>query len=133
MIKTNKHLISKTVFFGIAICLLLINLNGCITINNPPENNNQNSQQNSQGSTQQNQQGNANNANPAGEQKAKSIAIADAGFSEGQVNVTKCHLDYDDGIQKYEIEFVNGTNKYEYDIKADDFRIIKKEIDSIYD
>ena len=96
-----------------------------------PEANNQNTQQSTQSNGRQ--QGNTNSANPAGEQKAKNVAITDAGFSENQVNVTKCHLDYDDGIQKYEIEFVNGTNKYEYDIKADDFRILKKEIDSVYD
>lgn len=132
MMKSRTHIIVTTVIFFVLAGLLTICLSGCITINTSPESNNQNSQQNSQSNTQQ-QQGNANSSNLDGEQKAKSVAITDAGFSESQVNVTKCHLDYDDGIQKYEIDFVNGTNKYEYEIKADDFRIIKKEIDSIYD
>lgn len=133
MNRVNKHMLPVVMFSFVAL-LLIVSLNGCITINTPSDGNNQNNQQNAQQNTQQQgQQGTTNNANPGGEQKAKSIAIADAGFSENQVNVTKCHLDYDDGIQKYEIQFVNGTNKYEYDIKADDFRIIKKEIDSIYD
>lgn len=123
--------------FAIA-AILIVSLSSCITIQQPADNNGgnnqQNAQQNNQQNTQPNNQQNATkNASPESEKRAKSTALADAGFNESQVNFTKCHLDWDDGIQKYEIEFVNGSNKYEYDIKADDFRIIKKEIDSIYD
>lgn len=137
----NSFKLSKINYFiaGIGIlALCCICFSGCVTINTPANDSNQNNQQNTQSNQQNaqtnNQQNNQNATPQSGdEQRAKNVAISDAGFNESQVNVIKCHLDYDDGIQKYEIEFTNGTNKYEYDIAATDFRIIKKEIDSIYD
>ncbi|MBR0381383.1 MAG: hypothetical protein IJH71_02980, partial [Eubacterium sp.] len=47
-------------------------------------------------------------ATPAGtisENKAKQIAITDAGVAEGDITFTKVHLDTDDGRLEYEIEF----------------------------
>ena len=41
----------------------------------------------------------------------------------------KNKLDFDDGIQKYEIEFVEGFNEYEYDIDATNGMILKFEKD----
>lgn len=38
-------------------------------------------------------------------------------------------LIFDDGIQKYEIEFVEGFNEYEYDIDATNGMILKYERD----
>ena len=136
MTSLKKFKLGYLIVGFIGLVLVCFCLTSCITINTPANDNNQNNQQNAQ-SNQQNAQNSQNNQNSAqnssAEQRAKEVAIKDAGFTEGQVNVIKCHLDYDDGIQKYEVEFTNGTNKFEYDIAANDFRILKKEIDSIYD
>ena len=39
----------------------------------------------------------------------------------------------DDGVNIYEVEFVNGETKYEYDIDAKTGSILDKDTDSIYD
>lgn len=51
-------------------------------------------------------------------EKAKSIALAHAGLSAGDVVFTKAKLDYDDGYVEYEIEFRKGRMEYEYTINA---------------
>ena len=38
---------------------------------------------------------------------------------------TKARLDYNDGVQEYDIEFVSGGIKYEYEIKAADVTILQ--------
>lgn len=45
----------------------------------------------------------------------------------------KQKYDFDDGIAKWEIEFVVNTNKYEYDINASNGDIVKYQVESIYD
>lgn len=67
------------------------------------------------------------------EDEAKSIALKDAGFAESDVTITKIGKDIDDGITKFEIDFVNGDKEYSYDIKADTGEILQKEIESVYD
>lgn len=63
------------------------------------------------------------------EERAKELALANAGFSKEQVTFTKCKLDYDDGVTKYEVEFtVNGV-EYEIEINAKTEEILKSEID----
>lgn len=63
------------------------------------------------------------------EARAKELALAHAGFSEDQATFTKCKLDYDDGVTKYEVEFtVNGV-EYEIEINAKTEEILKSEID----
>lgn len=57
--------------------------------------------------------------------KAKEAALAHAGFKASDVNFTKTKLDYDDGQQVYEIEFVKGNTEYDYDINAADGAVIK--------
>lgn len=51
--------------------------------------------------------------------------MKDAGLEEGQVTFTKGKLEWDDGVQQYEIEFVDGTTKYEYEIKAADGSVMQ--------
>ena len=68
-----------------------------------------------------------------GVEKATEIALSDAGFSSGEVEFTKQSADIDDGISIYEIEFINGETKYEYDIDAGTGKILDKDTDSIYD
>lgn len=62
--------------------------------------------------------------------KAKSIALKNAGFKSSQVTFTKAKLDYDDGLQVYEIEFYKGHYEYEYEINAKTGKIISKDIDA---
>ncbi len=59
--------------------------------------------------------------------KAKEIAFGHAGVAENQVSLVKAKLDYDDGIQKYEIEFYAGNYEYDYEINAADGSILKHE------
>lgn len=60
------------------------------------------------------------------------IALADAGLKESEVTVTKCALDYDDGLKEYDIEFLKAETadlyiEYEYEILASGGRIVSKE------
>lgn len=51
-------------------------------------------------------------------EQAKEIALNHAGQSASAVYFDKLELDHDDGMQKYEIEFVGGYTEYEYEIDA---------------
>lgn len=61
--------------------------------------------------------------------KAKSIALADAGLSAGSVVFTKEKMDWDDGIQVYEIEFHQGNTEYDYEIAATTGTIRERKVD----
>ncbi len=64
-----------------------------------------------------------------GAEKAKSIALSDAGFTASQVQNLQVEKDYDDGRLEYQVEFrVNGT-EYEYTISAADGTILERDID----
>ena len=65
------------------------------------------------------------------EQAARQIALAAAGVSADQAVFSKTHLDYDDGRQEWEIEFVAGDNLYEYDINAADGTVTKNSVKAI--
>lgn len=56
--------------------------------------------------------------------KAKSAALSNAGKSSSQVTFTKAKLEKDDGIWQYEIEFISGNYEYEYEINAENGKII---------
>lgn len=60
--------------------------------------------------------------------QAKEIAVGHAGFNVANVTFVKAQQDYDDGFINYDIDFVNGNNKYEYEVSASDGRILKSEI-----
>ena len=49
---------------------------------------------------------------------AKAAALADAGVSADGAVFTKTKLDWEDGVQVYEIEFYTSTHEYEYEISA---------------
>lgn len=53
-----------------------------------------------------------------GVDQAKSIALKHAGLSAAEVSFTKAKLEKDDGLRKYEIEFIKGSTEYEYEIDA---------------
>ena len=58
--------------------------------------------------------------------KAKNIALSDAGLSEADVVMTKAALETDDGVEKYEIKFKNGGYEYDYDIDPKTGNILEK-------
>ena len=66
-----------------------------------------------------------------GVEKAKSIALSNAGLSASQVTFVKAQQDWDDGRAEYEIEFYYGGLKYEYTINATTGAIL--EMDKDYD
>ena len=62
------------------------------------------------------------------EEKAKAIALDNAGVKETDIPYIKTEMDYEDGRQIYEVEFWTKENKkYEYEIKAEDGIILKIE------
>ena len=64
------------------------------------------------------QQTNNNLTAQIDEAQAKQAAFGAAGVAEQDAMLTKCNLDYDDGVLKYEIEFRVGTTEYDYDVDA---------------
>ena len=62
-------------------------------------------------------------------EQAQAAAFAHAGVNAADASVTKCELDRDDGLLKYEIEFWCGNVEYEYDIDAYSGAILKAEKD----
>lgn len=58
---------------------------------------------------------------------AKSIALEDAGLAASAVTFTKEKLEYDDGVQVYDIAFYTDDAKYEYEIHASSGKIRERE------
>ena len=61
------------------------------------------------------------------EQQAKDIALGSAGLSENQAQMLTCHLDWDDGVQVYEIEFAADGFEYDYTIDANSGNILEQD------
>ncbi len=64
-----------------------------------------------------------------GVDKAKSVALADAGLDASSVVITKEKLDWENNIQVYEIEFYHNQTEYDYDIDAKTGTVYSKDID----
>ena len=62
-----------------------------------------------------------------GLEKAKSIALADAGLTASQVTFTKAKQDWDDGRKVYDVDFYTSAAKYDYEIAASDGTILQRE------
>lgn len=62
-------------------------------------------------------------------ERAKEIALQNAGLESNQVSFKKVKLDIDDGIQKYEVEFYYNNKEYSYEIDANSGNIISYEQD----
>ena len=62
-------------------------------------------------------------------EKAKGIALAHAGLSYDKVSFVKAELDYEDGVQVYDIEFYSGNVEYDYEISVADGSIISADRD----
>ena len=65
------------------------------------------------------------------EDRAKEIALENAGLSADQVTFIKSKLDYDDGRQVYDVEFYTSDYKeYDYEIDADTGEIYSYDYDA---
>ena len=53
-----------------------------------------------------------------GVEKAKSIALGYVGVSAGAAHFTSAHLDTEDGVKIYELDFTANGKEYEFDINA---------------
>ena len=51
-------------------------------------------------------------------EKAEQLALAHAGLDHSQILESEIELEYENGILKYEIEFVSGDREYEYEVDA---------------
>ena len=78
---------------------------------------------------------NLNNSNTQiiSDAKAKEIALNHANLSQNQVSYINAYLDYDDGIQVYDVSFYVNDVEYSYEINAQNGNIVSYERDSIYD
>lgn len=66
--------------------------------------------------------------------KAKSIALADAGFTVSQVSYLNVRTEYENGAKVFDISFVafnsdGSFTEYDYEIKAADGKILERDID----
>ncbi len=59
------------------------------------------------------------------DEEAKNIAFKDAGVTEEQVSQLSVHLDTDDGVTKWEVDFHVGQQEYDYDIDPATGAILK--------
>ena len=93
------------------------------------DNNQNNNQSNTQNNSVNNAQSNANNTANISLDKAKQIALSHAGLTSSQVTFKKTELDFDDGIQKYEVEFYYNNREYSYEIDANTGNVLSYEQD----
>ncbi len=63
---------------------------------------------------------------------AKHIALDHAGLAEDSVKFMNAYLEYDDGIEQYEVEFYKGTTEYSYAIDAVSGNVIGYSTESIF-
>ena len=78
---------------------------------------------------------NINNSNNVAitEEKAKEIALNHANLSANQVQYLNSHLDYDDGMQVYDVNFYANNLEHSYEIDAQTGNIVSYDVDSMYD
>lgn len=61
------------------------------------------------------------------QEQAVGLALAHAGVAKDDAALRKAHLDYEDGVLVWEIEFVSGGTEYEVDVRADSGAIVQYE------
>lgn len=64
-----------------------------------------------------------------GVDKARELALADAGVALADARILKSCLDWDDGKAIYEVEFCSLRTEYDYEVDALTGAILKKELD----
>ena len=111
----------KKLYLASIILTISISLVGC-TNSGTASNGNQNN-------TESSTQNNVNNTVDISLDKAKEIALSHAGLTSSQVTFKRTELDFDNGIQKYDIEFCYDGKEYDYEINANNGEIIKYDYD----
>lgn len=81
---------------------------------------NQSSSTTSSSSSNSTTNNNSSTSNLLGKDKVKSIVLADAGVASTDAEFTKIKLEYEDGVQVYDVKFVTSSMEYEYEIHAKD-------------
>ncbi len=71
-------------------------------------------------------QGQASDKAYIGRDRAKEIALSDAGVSESDVFDYEIEMEFEQGVMVYEIEFKCDGTEYDFDINAESGEIIKK-------
>lgn len=64
-----------------------------------------------------------------GKEKAKSIALGNAGLSESQVSRLRVERDLEDGRVEYNVEFTANGKEYDYEISGSDGKILDVDVD----
>lgn len=64
-------------------------------------------------------------------EKAKQIALSDAGVSAADAKFIKAKADVDDGRKVFDIEFIAGSKEYEYEISASSGKVIEKDVEAV--
>lgn len=64
-----------------------------------------------------------------GRDKAKEIALQQAGVAEADVTWVKVERDYDDGRLEYNVEFRVGNKEYEYEVDAKTGQVFERDVD----
>jgi len=98
----------------------------------PQTNNNVNNNVNSNTNLANNNLNNSNNV-AITDAKAKEIALKHANLSASQVQYLNAHLDYDDGMQVYDVNFYANNVEHSYEIDAQTGNIVSYDVDSMYD
>ena len=131
----------KKLSLAAIILTVSISLVGCTNSGVASDNNKNNTESTTQNSNESNVQNSSesntqnNNINNTGEislDKAKEIALSHAGLSSDQVTFVQANKDFDDGIQKYDIEFYCNGKEYDYEINASNGEIIQYDYDMEY-
>lgn len=64
-----------------------------------------------------------------GKDKAKAIALEDAGVTEAEVYDLDVDFDYEQGVLVYEVDFELGSTEYDYDIDARSGEILRSHVE----
>ena len=128
----------KKLSLAAIIVTVSISLAGCTNSETASNGNKTNTESTTQNSTESNvqnsnesntQNNNINNTGDISLDKAKEIALSHAGLASNQVTFQRIELDFDNGIQKYEIEFYYNYREYSYEIDANTGNILSYEQD----
>lgn len=72
---------------------------------------------------------NRSNNSYIGLERAKAIALSDAGLSAASVTFTEAKQDFDDGVPNYDLDFYTATHEYDYEINALTGAIMDKSVE----
>ena len=72
---------------------------------------------------------NRSNNSYIGLERAKAIALGDAGLSAASVTFTEAKPDFDDGVPNYDLDFYTATHEYDYEINALTGAIMDKSVE----